>query len=176
MEVFIAALPVFAVEPGNTSVGAAQVNLPEVVRGGFMGPTITRDVMLQAKAVPVRVRPLPAGKPADYSGAVGRFGLSTAVDTTTVRAGETVTMTLRLDGPGALRAPEVTLTLPESVRAYDEDPDVQVSLVDGQVHSRAVFRRALVPLEPGTRRFPATFTYLDPDSDTYRTAAARRSG
>lgn len=173
LEVFVAALPVFAVEPGDATIGAAVVSLPEVMDGRGMFARV-RELQLDAKAVPVAVRPLPPNRPPDFSGAVGRFALVGAVDSTTVEAGETITLTLRLDGQGALRAPEVALDLPDTVRVYDEDPETAVTLVDGAVHSRSLFRKALVPLEPGTLTLPpARFTYLDPETGTYQVARSK---
>jgi len=173
LELFIAALPVFAVEPGTATIGAATVSLPEVMDGRGMFARV-RELQLQAKAVPVAVRPLPPNRPPGFSGAVGTFTLTGALDSTTVVAGETVTLTLRLDGKGALRAPELSLDLPDTVRVYDEDPETAVTLVDGAVHSRSLFRKALVPLEPGTLTLPpATFTYLDPETGTYVVARSK---
>ncbi|MCO4768538.1 MAG: protein BatD [Deltaproteobacteria bacterium] len=172
LEVFTAGLPVFAVESGTTTIGRAAVTLPEVLRGQGLFARV-RDLQLEAKAVPVSVRALPARKPKDFSGAVGRFTLRATPDTTEVNAGETLTLTVRLSGTGALRAPELVTNLPDTLRVYDEDPDVQVSLVDGEVHSRAIFRKAIVPLEPGTFTVPPLrFTYFDPTSGSYQTAAS----
>jgi hypothetical protein len=170
VELFTAALPLFAVEPGATTIGAAVVSLPEVVSGGGLFPTM-RDLQLEAAAIPLAVRPLPPGRPADFSGAVGSFQLFAGLDSNTVATGETATLTLRLEGKGALRAPEVPVVTPPSVRVYDETPEVQVALVDGVVHSRAVFRKALVPLEPGTLELPPTsFTFFNPETGQYETA------
>lgn len=167
VEVWRAGLPVFAVEPGATQVAAAQVSLPEVVGGSGMFARI-REIPLSTDAVPVSVRALPAGKPSTFSGAVGRFRLAAGIDTSTLKTGETATLTVQLDGVGALRAPEVSVNLPDSVRVYDEDPDVQVALVGDEVHSRAIFRKALVPLQPGRVRIPPlTFSYFDPALEKY---------
>lgn len=173
VEVWRAGLPLFALEPGATQVAAAKVVLPEVVRGSGVFARV-REVPLETSAISVNVRPLPAGKPGTYSGAVGQFRLRAALDSDTVATGDTVTLTLQLDGVGALRAPEVAVALPESVRIYDEDPDVQVALVGAEVHSRAIFRKSLVPLKPGRVRIPpVVFSYFDPERGQYADA---RSG
>lgn len=173
VEVWRAALPLFAVEPGTTKVAAAKVQLPEVVGGAGMLARI-REVPLSTAEVPVQVRALPPGKPSTFSGAVGRFKLRATLDVAELATGETATLTVQLDGEGALRAPEITVALPDSVRAYDEEPDVQVALVGEEVHSRAIFRKALVPLEPGRVRIPPiSFSYFDPTIRKYADARSR---
>jgi len=174
LEVYTAALPLFAVEPGATQIGIATVGLPEVMQGSGLFARV-RERELKASALPVAVREHPPGKPADFSGAVGQFKLFSGLDAKEVRTGETLTMTLRLEGPGALRAPELTVTAPQNVRVYDEAPDVQVALVDGVVHSRAVFRKALVPLTPGVIELPpVSFTFLNPETGAYEKAVGGR--
>ncbi len=173
VEVWRAGLPVFALESGATKVAPAQVVLPEVVRGNGMFARV-REVPLETGSIAVNVRPLPAGRPSNFSGAVGQFQLRASLDSTSVATGETVTLTLQLDGVGALRAPEVDVALPDSVKIYDEDPDVQVALVGDEVHSRAIFRKALVPLKPGRVRIPPiAFSYFDPAKGKYADARSR---
>lgn len=174
LEMFTAALPVFALEPGGTQIGVAKVGLPEVMQGSGLFARV-RELQLEAAAIPVTVRGHPPGKPADFGGAVGQFELFSGLDAKEVRTGETLTMTLRLEGPGALRAPELSVKVPESIRVYDEAPNVQVALVDGVVHSRAVFRKALVPLKPGVIEFlPVAFTFLNPETSKYERAVGGR--
>jgi|GEM_PF-1774790 len=170
VEVFTAAIPVFAVEEGATEVGVAAVSLPEVMGGSGLFARV-RDLSLETRPVPVAVRPLPADRPADFGRAVGQFKLFSGLDSNTIAAGETVTLTLRLEGIGALRAPEVDVKVPQGLRVYDEDPTTQVALVDGEIHSRAVFRKALVPLKPGVLEIPPVrFTFFNPATERYETA------
>ena len=159
----------FALEPEPTAV-KADILVAANPSSLLPGP----QEKLSFAAVKVNPRALPAGAPDGFGGDVGRFSLRTSLDTQTVRAGETATLSILIEGTGALRAPEVAIDLPEAVRVYDEDPDVQVSVVGQQVQSRARVQKTLVPLEPGSVRIPPVrFVYFDPDTERYETAMTR---
>jgi hypothetical protein len=164
-------VPLFGVEPGPAQIAPVEAVLPVVVAGGGLFAR-TRDVQLRSKGVRVTVRPLPAeGRPDDFSGAVGSFTLRSSLQPTSLQTGETATLTVVLEGDGAARNPSVDLQLPASLRAYDEDPKRSVTVNDDGLHTRVVFRKALVPLEPGRLELePVTFSYFEPKTQRYVTA------
>jgi len=164
-------VPLFGVEPGTATVEPVDAVLPVVVAGGGLFAR-TREVELRSDAVDVAVRALPhAGRPDDFTGAVGRFSLRASLEPKRLQAGETATLTMVLEGDGAARNPKLALELPESIRAYDEDPERFVQASDEGLATRVIFRTALVPLEPGRVDLPAvSFSYFDPRTERYAVA------
>src|SRR6185436_8246045 len=86
---------------GTLTVGPASMSLNVLERGrrndpffGSMFGDNERALDLGADAVPLTVLPLPdADRPADFSGAVGRFDLDVRVAPLTLAVGDPVTVT-----------------------------------------------------------------------------------
>jgi len=63
-------------------------------------PSITRRMSVMSDPVAVKVKPLPeAGRPADFTGLVGRYTLKTMAEPTSVSVGDPITLKLIVDGP-----------------------------------------------------------------------------
>lgn len=161
-------VPIFAIEAGPVELGAAQFMMTLVRSRGFFGRS--EQVPFRSNKVELEVRPLPSlGRPERFSGAVGNYQIKASVDRSRLDAGETATLTVEVTGRGALRGEQVKIVVPDSVRAYDEQPEVVSVLREQGVQSRAVYRSTLVPLEPG--RFtipPVVFAFFDPEAGSYR--------
>ena len=167
-------VPLFAVEPGPTTIAPSELEVGVVQRGiSFLQPTVGKG--FSSESVSLNVRPLPTtGRPGSFGGAVGRFELSASVDRTRIDAGETVTLSLRLTGKGALRSPKVKIALPDEFRVYSEAPDRKVSLAGSTLRTTVTFREALVPTEPGTWKIPPVhFPYFNPETGTYETTSSK---
>ena len=51
----------------------------------------------------IDVKPLPAGKPADFSGGVGEFNITSSINSTNVKTNDAVTVKLVISGTGNLK-------------------------------------------------------------------------
>lgn len=92
-----------ALEPGTVRLQPARQMM--VLRTGVLRTedyerAITAAVPVQTTAAQLTVRPLPSPPPG-FSGAVGAFHLTSTVDRTMVRVGETLSWTVSLDGAGS---------------------------------------------------------------------------
>jgi len=167
-------VPLFALEEGKTVIEPSTMQIGVVRRGGsFLQPATQRS--FSSNAIELQVRPLPEeGRPTGFAGAVGRFGLAATTDRTTVDAGETISLTLKLSGRGSLRSPAIDLDLPKALKVYSEEPSRRVRIVGDEVRSEVVFREAVVPLEPGQYTIPSVrFPYFDPETGKYRVASSQ---
>lgn len=139
--------------------------------------------IFSSQPIPVEIKALPPGAPAGFAGLVGRFTLTATPSATTVAAGGTVTLDLRLKGD----APLSGLKLPpleadgsrvEGFRVYDDQPTWTAEWVKGAdgkaaIAAEAVFKRAIVPQSPGALTVPLpSFAYFDPVDGAYRIASA----
>ena len=72
----------------------------------------------------VDVKPLPGDKPADFSGGVGEFSISSSINSTNVKTNDAVTIKLVISGTGNLKLigdPEVKF--PDDFEVYDPKVD-----------------------------------------------------
>lgn len=118
----------------------------------------------------IHVSPLPA-KPAGYSGAVGRFSVSSSVNTTEVNANDAITLKLLVKGSGnmkLIRTPEIAF--PKDFENYDAKINDNFSLTQSGLSGIKEFEYLVVPRHAGTYTIPAAeFIYFDVDSKSYKT-------
>lgn len=124
-----------------------------------------------APAIPLTIRPLPKeGRPADFSGLVGRFALSVKAEPSELKLGESVTMEITLAGTGSLDGYHLPpLAESAALRVYDDAPVITSSLSADGFQSVAVFKRAVVPQSEGALQIPALrIPTFDPEVGAYR--------
>lgn len=120
----------------------------------------------------INVKPLPeAGKPEDFTGAVGNFDFKVTPSKTTIKNGESIQLTVSVSGKGNLKLfnlpkPEV----PAALEMYDPEhkENVQVPLTGMTGSISDVY--TIVPNAKG--KFPIkglTFSWFDPSTGKYYT-------
>lgn len=122
-----------------------------------------------SEVFPVEVLPLPKeGKPQSFSGGVGDFSLSTAVDKYEVKANEALTLTAKIEGRGNVSAiTEPKAKWPDDVELYESKGQVKNSR--GGVGEK-IFEFLLIPRTPGKVVLPGLeFSFFDPNKKTYVT-------
>jgi hypothetical protein len=116
------------------------------------------------------VTPLPvAGKPSDFTGAVGRFSLIASVDKARSKVGDAVNLTVTVQGTGNLKATgEPALPNLPSWRVFDPVTSVNLEKKGDLVQGSKVIRIVLVPRVSGDLTIPPIrFSYFDPARRTY---------
>ena len=118
----------------------------------------------------IHVSPLPS-KPANFSGAVGSFSVSSSVNTDKVKANDAITLKIRVKGTGNMKlisAPEVNF--PKDFETYDAKANDHFSLTHSGLTGTREFEYLAVPRHPGKYTIPAAeFVYFDTGSHTYKT-------
>jgi hypothetical protein len=168
---------VIPLQAGNRLLGPAMMRLNVVERqrqggGIFNDPFFNafgsrrRPMEIHANPVALNVLPLPEeGKPADFSGAVGRFTMQVSVAPTELQAGDPVTLKIALQGDGNLadsRPPALVST--DGFKTYD----AQVATSEG--NTLRVFEQVLIPSDESVTGIPPVrFTYFDPEARKYDT-------
>ncbi|WP_161626892.1 BatD family protein [Desulfospira joergensenii] len=137
----------------------------------------TRTLRIASNPVVVKVRPLPPHEGSrPFSGLVGNFSLDAALDKTRLKAGESATLTVTIQGSGNIMdagMPELSLD-PDLFKIYEDTPLEEIKITEQGVAGKKVFKRALVPLKPGNARIPAlTLTYFDVDENSYKNLSTR---
>jgi hypothetical protein len=134
-------------------------------------PSDRKDAFVVARAVDVTVKPLPEeGRPASFGGAVGRFTLEASADRTELAVGDSLSLTLRLEGDGDLATCE-----PPHLSALGGF-DVR-GMLDDRGHAVRTIVLDLAPTHAGEaaqlgkREIPAlSFAFFDPaPPGSYRT-------
>ncbi|MFA6111118.1 MAG: BatD family protein [Candidatus Latescibacterota bacterium] len=130
----------------------------------------TRTVLLRSEPVEIEVTPLPdAGRPTEFTGAVGTFALSVQAQPTEVAVGDPVTLRMEISGQGNLDAVKPPVVAAPGFKVYDpklaEEPQVTGSRVGG----RRTWEYILIPDRGGLLSIPPLrFAHFDPERGQYR--------
>lgn len=140
----------------------------ERVTRSFFSHTRSAPVSFRTTTADLAVRALPrAGRPADFSGAVGRFILTGSAEPLTVAPDDLVTLSYTLTGSGWLA--EATLDPP------DMGPDFKCypprTTVRETSPPKIVLEQVVIPLSTNATEIASPrFSYFDPAAAIYRTA------
>jgi hypothetical protein len=129
-----------------------------------------REVRLTTDPITVHVRSLPEkGKPAGFSGAVGRFHLKASVDRQEVKAGEPVSLKVVLGGEGNVKViPAPDLVSFEDFKIYESESAESTFVRGDKIVGHKTWEYVLVPTSGGTIEIPPIrISAFDPSSASY---------
>ncbi len=137
----------------------------------FFGSYTNVTKMLTAPGVTIHVSPLPAGKPAGFSGGVGHFTLTPSISQTEVQANEAVTIKLDISGSGNMKLLKTpAIDWPEGFEPYDPKVTNNFKTTTSGVSGTKSIEYLAIPRSAGEYTIPAVnFSYFDIDSKTYKT-------
>jgi hypothetical protein len=152
------------------------VQLPSNHRDMFGRVIITEgNKRVSAGAKTIQVKALPeAGKPLDFSGAVGRFDFKAIPSKTTLKNGESLDLVVSVTGTGNLKLftlpkPEV----PNALEMYDAVHDEKINTPLSGMNGKIADSYAIIPQYKGDYSIkPMHFSYFDLGSGTYKTISS----
>jgi hypothetical protein len=132
----------------------------------------TTRQQISSRPVEIEVLPLPEGKPANFSGAVGNFSLSASVDRSQVKTNEAIMLKVRASGAGNIKVlPNPPIDLPSDFEVYDPKVAENIDHDNDQISGSKTWEYVIVPRFQGSHEIkPITLSYFDPRAKTYKTA------
>ena len=179
----------FPLAPGRLTLGPAQVDVKVAVPGRrrrgdrgddffgsafeeFFGRGSYEQVRLSSEPVELEVLPHPAeGRPEGFGGAVGDFELEGSAKPATLRAGDPVTVTLKIAGEGNVEnlSPPRFTEVP-GFKVYEPEVQVTTSTEGRRLEGTVTVTQVVVPTSESATELPAlAFSYLDTGSRGWRT-------
>jgi len=149
------------------------VDVPTDKRDFFGGRIYTQtSKTVSAGSRTINVKPLPeAGKPANFSGAVGDFDFSVTTSKTQLNASESLQAKVEVSGKGNLKLfqlPEPEL--PSSLEVYDPEYDEDIRTYSTGMEGKVVNNYTIVPSFRGKYPIPSiSFSYFNPRNGKYET-------
>ena len=158
------------IEPLSLDV---DVQLPSNRRNIFGQVLLVEDhKRVSAGAKTINVKALPeAGKPADFSGAVGRFAFKVIPSKTNIKSGESLDLEVSVSGTGNLKLFTLPKPIvPTALEMYDPVHNEQVSTPLSGMTGKIFDKYAIIPQYKGKYPIkPMVFTYFDLGSSSYKT-------
>lgn len=145
----------------------------------FSRMTVRRPVQLHVTPndLTVDIRPLPLPKPANFSGGVGHFNISSDLPTGNVISNQAGSITYTITGEGNLKLitlPDLNNIFPSQIEVFSPTTDVKSHVGSSNVSGSVKFDYSFMPLEPGRFDLPAvSLVYFNPATGKYETAVSR---
>ncbi|MFL9845423.1 BatD family protein [Flavobacterium rhizosphaerae] len=143
----------------------------------FFGRPLTQQMETQATTGKnyVTVKALPdAGRPVDFTGAVGKFDFKVTPSKTTIDNGESIQLTVSVSGKGNLKL--FTLpkpVVPSALEMYDPEHKEDVSVPLSGMQGSVTDTYTIVPTNKGKYPVKAmSFSWFDPSTGKYHTETA----
>ena len=175
------AIPLTAVKTGTLTLGpftaSAVIVLPSQNQGGdpffrqFFNQGEQKQITLASERVNVNSLPLPEqNKPANFTGAIGRFTMKATAGPTTVTVGDPITVRVQISGSGELEA--VTLPAQDAWNNFKTYPPTTKLETSDQFgfQGTKTFEQIISPQNSDVHELPAlTFSFFNPDDGQYHT-------
>ncbi|MBO4666426.1 MAG: protein BatD [Paludibacteraceae bacterium] len=137
----------------------------------FFGSYTNVTKALTAPGATIHVDALPAGKPASFSGGVGKFTLASSISSTELKTNEAVTIKIDIKGSGnmkLLKTPAVDW--PEGFEAYDPKVTNNFKTTASGVSGTKEIEYLAIPRASGDYTIPAIkYSYFDTQEKQYKT-------
>ena len=125
----------------------------------------------------VNVKGLPKPVPANFSGGVGDFKISSSLPSQNFMSNQAASIVYTVTGTGNLKyvkLPDLNSLYPPELEVYSPTPDVKANVGSTNVSGTARFDYSFMPLESGTFDIPAvTLSYFNPQTGRYEETTAK---
>lgn len=180
-------LAIFPTQTGVLELEPMRVSLEAVVQAkrsrrslfdSFFDDPFGRTVqkVVTTKPIKITVKSLPAaGKPKDFSGAVGNFKFSAKVDKYEAQVNQAISLKLNLQGSGNIQTVELpAVKIPTDIEQYE--PKIASNIKkDGKIISGSKSAELiLIPRIPGAYKIkPIRFSFFNPRTLKYETITSK---
>lgn len=148
------------------------VQVPTNRRDFFGRPLMTQaHRTVSAGKKTITVKPLPeAGKPADFSGAVGDFSFDVSLSKTELKASESLQAKVEVKGNGNLKLIKLPkISLPSSLEVYEPEHNENIRTTLDGMQGSVSDTYTIVPQYKGKYPTPSiSFSYFDLKTETYK--------
>ncbi len=124
----------------------------------------------------INVKSLPLPKPADFSGGVGQFSISSTLATDKFNANQAASISYTVKGTGNLKyvqLPDLNVLYPPQLEVYTPETDIKANTGSSNVSGSVTFDYSFLPLEEGQFKIPQVkLVYFNPASGKYETSVA----
>ena len=158
------------IEPLTLDIEAQVPTNRRDIFGSRLLKTVHRTVAAGNRTI--NVKPLPeAGKPLDFSGAVGSFDFEVSTNKSELKATEALQATIKVSGKGNLKLFELPkLTLPSSLEVYEPEHSEKISTNLSGMQGQMSNTYTIVPSYQGKYPIPSvSFSYFDLTTKKYKT-------
>lgn len=163
---------------GNTYT--VSVDRREYYHDAFWG-NMSFSTPLQLNVTPndlvINVKPLPAPKPADFSGGVGSFSIVSELNGQQFKSNQAASIVYKIKGTGNIKyvqLPDLSALFPPEIEIYTPKSTQDINVGSSNVSGTVTFDYSFMPLEAGEYKIPdVKLVYFNPATGQYETSVAK---
>ena len=141
--------------------------------------TVRRPIQLNVTPndLVVDVKPLPTPQPADFSGGVGQFSISSSLPSASLKTNQPASIVYDVKGSGNIkyvRLPDLNALYPKQLEVFTPTTQVDAVSKGATVTGNVKFDYSFTPLEMGQYQIPeVSLVYFDPATGRYEKSVAK---
>lgn len=158
------------IEPAEMVFDIQQRVRSQSIFDDFFGSVQNIRTKVKSNRIPITVRDLPPA-PAGFTGAVGKFSITSSIDKEDVSTNDAITINVRIDGNGNLRhITPLKFNFPPDFEVYDPKTNYNNKPTESGIVGSTSFEQVFLPRFAGNFTIPAhKFIYFDPAARAYQT-------
>lgn len=159
---------------GNFDVQLVQYDVYSTPFGQISKP-VPINIKVSSNSASVNIRPLPEPKPANFSGAVGDFTVSTRINPSTFKTYAPATYSIIVNGTGNLKYIQTpTVAMPKEFDTYDPQNTINTTPNGGNMSGSVTFDYMFIPQFVGDFEIPDSyFVYFNTTTQQYDSLLVR---
>ncbi len=141
--------------------------------------TVRRPIQLNVTPndLVIDVKALPTPQPADFSGGVGQFSISSSLPSASLKTNQPASIVYEVKGSGNLKyvkLPDLNNLYPKQLEVFSPTAEVNAAAKGMTVSGSVKFDYSFTPLELGQYQIPeVSLVYFDPSSGKYEKSVAK---
>ena len=155
---------------GNYDVNVVQYEQYRTIFGTLQQP-VEKSLKVQSNTATVNILPLPEPRPASFTGAVGKFTITSQLKPEHLKTYAAATYSYIIKGTGNIKyvkAPE--LKMPKEMDVYDPKITPKAKTNGSDMTGEVSIDYPFIPQFAGKFELPASeFTFFDPETEQYET-------
>ncbi|MGM9804291.1 MAG: BatD family protein [Muribaculaceae bacterium] len=140
---------------------------------GIMSQPVEKKLKVKSNSASVMITPLPTPKPATFSGAVGKYSITSSINPLQLKTYEAASYNLVVRGSGNIKyikAP--TVPFPSQFEVYDPQSKISANPNGSTVSGSVTYDYTFIPQFVGKYTIPKVdFTYFDTEQHKYVTVS-----
>ncbi|MDE6632486.1 MAG: BatD family protein [Muribaculaceae bacterium] len=141
--------------------------------------TVRRPIQLNVTPndLVIDVKALPSPQPADFSGGVGQFSISSSLPSASLKTNQPASIIYEVKGSGNLKyvkLPDLNNLYPKQLEVFSPTTEVNAAAKGVTVSGNVKFDYSFTPLELGQYQIPeVALVYFDPSTGKYEKSVAK---
>lgn len=143
---------------------------------GSLSVSKPKQLNVTPNELTINVKGLPKPVPADFSGGVGNFKLTSSLPSQSFATNQAASVVYTIEGNGNLKyitLPNLSNIYPPELEVYSPTSESNINVGRNSVSGSVKYDYSFMPLEAGTFRLPeVNLVYFNPETATYETSVA----